>query len=74
MGIVPLEGSAATASGLIWIHVPGVPAAVHRHSPRSVSRQNSFSTRVPEVGAPITVVELPCWPDERRFKSVATMT
>ena len=33
VGIVPVDGSAVTAAGLICIHVPGVLATVHRNSP-----------------------------------------
>lgn len=61
VGIVPLEGSAITAAGLIWSHVPGVPAPVQRHSPPEASRQNSFRTRAPEAGGPLIVVGLPFW-------------
>lgn len=64
-GIVPLDGSAVTAAGLIWIYVPGVPAVVQTNSPPRARRQNSFRTRAPEVAG------LPFWPDERRFNSWA---
>jgi hypothetical protein len=56
---VPLDGSAVTAAGLTCFQVPGVPATVQTHSPPSASRQNSFRTRVPEIGGPMLVVGLP---------------
>lgn len=56
VGIELPDGSAVTAAGLIWIHVPGVPACVHLNSPARASRQNSARTRAPEVGEPMTVV------------------
>lgn len=55
VGIEPDDGSAVAAAGLIWTHVPGVPVMVHRHAPPNASRQNSFRTRVPEVGGPMTI-------------------
>jgi len=61
VGIVPLDGPTVTAAGLICIHVPGVPAPVQRHSLPRASRQNSFGTRAPEVGGPMSVVGLPFW-------------
>jgi len=69
--MVPVEGSAVTAAGLIWIHVSGVPATVQTHSPPSASRQNSFRTRAPLVGGPMTVVGEPFWADEGGLRSPA---
>jgi hypothetical protein len=37
VGMVPLDGSTATAAGLICFRVPGVPATVQTHSPRTVT-------------------------------------
>ncbi|HNQ90917.1 MAG TPA: hypothetical protein PKM73_20065 [Verrucomicrobiota bacterium] len=47
VGIVPVVGSAVTAAGRIRIHVPGVPAPVHRHSPPSASHQNPARAKAP---------------------------
>ena len=33
VGMVPLDGSAVTAAGLIWTHVPGVRAMAQIHPP-----------------------------------------
>jgi len=61
VGIVPLDGSTATAAGRICIHVPDGPATVQTHSPPKASRPNSFWTRAPDVGGPMIVVGLPFW-------------
>jgi hypothetical protein len=57
--MVPEVGSAVTGAGVIWVHVPGVPAPAQSHSPPKASRQNSRRTRAPAVGGPMTVVGLP---------------